>query len=353
MIKSDERKENEMDQINQVYRTWILQMEDQLEDRSSQIYIDEPMSLHTTFKIGGMADLYFVPTSISAVISAVQIAKKLNIPITIMGMGSNLLVSDRGIRGLVICLSKKLQKITLYKAEDLMASTWFSSLKEGQIRGDMYYVEATAGVSLKDLSNFAKDHLLTGLEFCCGIPGSVGGAIYMNAGAYGSSMNDVILATDYIDNENKERTCIGKSHEFDYRMSLFKKEGGTILRTLFMLHPADLKKIETEMEDYTNRRTTSQPLDMPSAGSVFKRPQGHYTGKLITDANLKGYQIGRAMISNKHAGFIVNNGGASALDVLNLIAHIKQTIRHQFAVELETEIQLVGDFLPNEINLIS
>ncbi|MBR4721199.1 MAG: UDP-N-acetylmuramate dehydrogenase [Clostridia bacterium] len=281
---------------------------------------NEPMKNHTTFKIGGPCDEFCEAESIEDILSALKYAKTKNIPVFVMGNGSNLLVSDKGIRGLVLKISDKFSKC------EFCGNT----------------AKAQSGILLSTLSKMAQKKSLSGLEFAGGIPGSLGGAIYMNAGAYGGEMKDVIKSVTYL--ENGEIKKIEKDFGFGYRKSIFTDTDAIILEAEIELKDGDSHEIQAKMEDFKNRRIEKQPLSMPSAGSTFKRPEGYFAGKLIEDAGLKGCFIGGAKVSEKHSGFIVNTGNATAQDVLSLIRHIQKTVEEKFGVELKTEVKIVGDF---------
>ena len=258
---------------------------------------DEPMSRHTTFRIGGPADLFVVAHTYEALCAILQEAGRLALPVMTIGKGSNLLVGDGGIRGCVVSLAGDFENIHLRNGNEVVAG---------------------AGTSLAGLCNFAKKWQLSGLEFAWGIPGSVGGAAFMNAGAYGGEMKDVVRTVVYAGADGVKRSVEGEKLRFAYRHSVF-------------------------MEDYYSRRKAKQPLNKPSAGSVFKRPEGHFAGTLIEQCGLKGCAIGGAMVSEKHAGFIVNRGGATCEDVLRLIEHIQQVVAQQTGVHLECEVKAVGE----------
>ena len=285
-----------------------------------EIIKNEPMKNHTTFKIGGAADEFCQAKSAEEIKELVEYAENKKIPYFVMGNGSNVLVSDSGIRGLVINISSD-----------------FSSY---EITGDV--IKAQSGALLGTLAKAALSAELSGMEFASGIPGSLGGAIYMNAGAYGGQMSDIVKSVTYL--EKGEIKKIDKDFGFGYRKSLFADLGAIVLEAELQLKKGDSGEIKAKMEDYKNRRNEKQPLNMPSAGSVFKRPEGNFAGKLIEDAGLKGYKIGGAMVSEKHAGFIVNTGNAKASDVVALIEYIKKTVKEKFGVELETEVKLEGEF---------
>ena len=280
------------------------------------ILLNEPLKNHTTFKVGGPADILVTPTSKEELIECL----KLDVPKFVMGNGSNLIVKDKGIRGLVI-KTTKVNKITL----------------DGNI------IEAEVGAYLGKISIFARENSLTGFEFASGIPGTVGGGVSMNAGAYGGEMKDVVIETTYCDLEGNIYTLNNEEHEFGKRKSFFTGKDFVVLSTKIKLNEGNKEEIATKMEELKNSRNTKQPVTMPSAGSIFKRPEGHFAGKLIEDSGLKGYTIGGAQVSTLHAGFIVNIGGATAKDILDLIKYIQDIVMKNYEVELETEVKVVGE----------
>lgn len=282
---------------------------------------NEPMKNHTSFKIGGNADEFCEPESEEDILSAIEYANTKGIPYTVIGNGSNILVSDKGIRGLVIKLSKAFSAIEL--KDNLIA--------------------AKGGALLSSVALTAQRASLCGMEFASGIPGTMGGAIYMNAGAYGGTMQDIIKSVTYLENgEIKKKEA--SELEWEYRKSLFTDKDAIILSAEIELEFGDQKEITEKMDDYKKRRTEKQPLLMPSAGSTFKRPEGYFAGKLIEDAMLKGYSIGGAEVSKKHAGFVVNKGNATCQDVLDLIKYVQDTVFDKFGVRLETEVKTLGEF---------
>ena len=285
-----------------------------------KIIKNEPMKNHTSFKIGGAADEFCAAKSVDEIKELISYAKKKDIPYFVIGNGSNILVSDKGIRGLVIKIA--------------------ADFSDYEISGTV--IKAKSGALLSTLAKAAQKSGLSGMEFASGIPGTLGGAIYMNAGAYGGQISDLVRRVTYL--ENGEIKKIGEGFGFGYRKSIFADLGVVILEAELELEKGDLEEIRLKMEDYKNRRTEKQPLSLPSAGSVFKRPEGSFAGKLIEDAGLKGFRIGGAEVSEKHAGFIVNTGGATASDVLSLIRYIQKTVKERFSVELETEVKIVGEF---------
>ena len=289
----------------------------------ARIFYNEPMKKHTSFKIGGVADCFVAINSEDELIQVLKYLKEENIPYFIMGNGTNLLVSDKGIRGVVIKLGEEFKKVTCTEN----------------------FLTAGAGASINYLAQVALENTLTGFEWAFGIPGSIGGAVFMNAGAYGGCMGDVVVKTIYLDEKFNVCTLEKDLHEFSYRKSAFKSNSvkGIILKTIIELKKGEKEEIWARMQKYMGARIDKQPLNMPSAGSVFKRPDGHYVGKMIEELGLKGFCIGGAKISEKHAGFIVNSENATKEDVKNLILFIKEKVKEKYDVELETEILEVGE----------
>jgi len=286
-----------------------------------KLYPDEPMTRHTTFKIGGPAELLAVPPDTESLGRLLSLCQEEGVVPFVIGNGSNLLVSDAGIAGVVI------------------RTTALSEIRA--VSGEV--IEASCGALLSKTAAFALKQGLTGLEFAAGIPGSVGGAVFMNAGAYGGQMADVVTDSVCLDRGGQESLISGSEHRFGYRKSLFSEEPDKIvLSTRIRLKKGDAESIRARMETLRDKRYASQPLDMPSAGSVFKRPEGFYAGTMIDQAGLKGASVGGAQVSVKHAGFIVNMGGATCADVLNLITLIQEKVFREFGVTLEPEIRVVG-----------
>ncbi len=286
------------------------------------VFENEPMKKHTTFKIGGAADWFLVPQNKNQLKELVSVMKEKKMPFFVLGNGSNLLVGDKGIRGVVICLGKQMEKI--------------------EISGNECYVES--GALLSKTANAAQRAGLSGIEFASGIPGSIGGAVFMNAGAYEHEMKEIIKTVEYMDESGEIFTVSNEECDFGYRTSIFSKNNYIVLSCVLELEKDNPDEIKNRMDDYTSRRTSKQPLEKPSAGSVFKRPVGHFAGALIEQSGLKGYKIGGAQVSEKHAGFIINTGNATAKDVLDLVEHIKKVVFENFGVELETEIKMIGEF---------
>jgi UDP-N-acetylmuramate dehydrogenase len=281
-----------------------------------------PMSAHTTFRIGGPADIYFEPASPDEIERVARFCRANGLPLTILGNGSNILVSDRGIRGVVMAIGEPMAAIS--RQDDL--------------------VVAGAGARLASLAAFAAQNGLSGLEFASGIPGTIGGAVLMNAGAYDRCMADVVVLTEYFDENLDLRAAVREENQFAYRRSVFSGKHAIILRVCLQLKPDDPQAILARMAELNLRRRTTQPLDLPSAGSAFKRPAGHYAGKLISDCGLKGCRIGNAQVSEKHAGFIVNLGDACAADTRRLFDHVRQVVSRETGVELEPEVRFIGEW---------
>lgn len=289
---------------------------------SDNVYRNEPMRKHTTFRIGGPADFYLCPHSAKEIQKAVAICREEELPYFILGNGSNLLVSDQGYRGVVIQLWKNVSDI----------------LVEG------CRIRAKAGASLAKIAGEALEEGLTGMEFAAGIPGTLGGAVVMNAGAYGGEMKDILQEVLVMDEQGEIFTLKKEELHLGYRTSIIKEKGYIVLAAALELKPGDRKEIKEKMDELKQRRVEKQPLDMPSAGSTFKRPEGYFAGKLIMDAGLRGFSVGGAQISEKHCGFVVNTGKATANDVLTLIREVQKRVRDKFGVELETEVKFLGEF---------
>lgn len=286
------------------------------------VYRNEPMMKHTSFRIGGPADWLVSPDSAEALCGTIKLLRSLNVPYFILGNGSNLLVSDDGYRGVVIQIGKNLSKI--------------------EINGTN--VRAEAGALLSSTAARACAASLTGMEFAGGIPGSIGGACVMNAGAYGGEMKDILKSVTalFIDGTVRKIPC--EELELGYRSSALMKNGAIVLEAEMSLTEGDIDEIRCTMDDLRERRVSKQPLDLPSAGSTFKRPEGYFAGKLIMDCGLRGYAVGGAQVSEKHCGFVVNRGGATADDVMTLIRHIQKTVLDTFGVVLVPEVRFLGEF---------
>ena len=281
------------------------------------ITVDSPMSEHIYFRVGGPADILVTPVNEEQVVNTLKLCREYNVPYFILGNGSNILVKDGGISGVVIKFNK-LNKITT----------------EGNC------VTAQSGALLKDVSKAALENNLRGFEFACGIPGSIGGAVFMNAGAYDGEMAHVIKSA--IDENCNIKNLTKEELELGYRSSIVMKKGYVVIEATVELESGEYASIKDKIDDLTNRRESKQPLEYPSAGSTFKRPEGYFAGKLIQDSGLKGFSIGGAAVSEKHSGFVINKGGATAKDVLDVIAHVQKTVKENFDVELHTEVRIIG-----------
>lgn len=285
------------------------------------LLIDEPLMNYTFTRTGGPVDVLAFPKNAAEAQSLVDYCREQTIPWMVLGNASNLIVRDGGIRGVVIMLTEMRQ----------------IDMPEPGI------LQAEAGAKLIDATYVALHLSLTGFEFACGIPGSVGGAVFMNAGAYDGEVKNVFDSADILFPDGSIRTLNNEEMQFTYRHSAIQDNGGMILRARFRLETGDQQAIKKRMEELTELRQLKQPLEYPSCGSVFKRPEGHFTGKLIQDAGLQGLKWGGAQISEKHAGFIVNVDNATATDYVELIAHIQKTIKEKFGVTLETEVRVIGE----------
>lgn len=285
-----------------------------------QIFCDEPMSGHTTFRIGGNADFYVRPNE-HQLAEVLRLAATSQIPVTIIGNGSNLLVRDSGVRGIVIEIGKPLD----------------------YVRRDGNTIRVGAGTLLSRLANFAADNELGGFEFAAGIPGSVGGAVVMNAGAYGGEIKDVLVSVEVMNRQGQRRILRAEELQLGYRYSRIMETDDIVIAATLCLHQENAKTIRDRMADLKERRMEKQPLEYPSAGSTFKRPQGYFAGRLIEEAGLRGYQVGGAMVSDKHCGFVVNCGGATATDVCRLISDVQDKVYEQFQVHLEPEVHMIGE----------
>ena len=284
------------------------------------VRINEPMKNHTTFKIGGPAQYYVTPESVTQIQEVVSLCRDMNISLHVIGNGSNILVGDDGVDGVVLAL--------------------FNTFSDYEIKDNV--ITAQAGMSLIKLAVIALREGLTGLEFASGIPGSVGGAVYMNAGAYDGQMKDVVTSVTVLDEAGNIRILGRDELDMGYRTSAVAKHNMIVLQVIIELKAGDKEQIKDRMNQLSELRKQKQPLEYPSAGSTFKRPEGYFAGKLIADAGLKGYSIGGAAVSEKHAGFVVNMGGATAKDVVELTDYIKKRIIEQFGVTLELEIKKIG-----------
>lgn len=288
---------------------------------AGDVLYDEPMSAHTTFRIGGRADAFVNAANALEIGKIIHFCRDTETPYIIVGNGSNLLVGDGGIRGVVIHIGKAMSKCRIEGAE----------------------VTADAGILMSTLAHKILEANLTGFEFAAGIPGTLGGGIFMNAGAYGGELKDIIESVTFIAPDGLIKTETADKLRFGYRSSIFQDGGYTILSCKMKLCEGNYDEIKSRMEELAKKRSDKQPLSQPSAGSTFKRPEGHFAGQLIQEAGLMGYSVGGAMVSDKHAGFVVNTGGATARDVLELIDHIRKTVWQKSNVWLEPEIKLTGE----------
>lgn len=288
---------------------------------TGSIKIDEPLKNHTSFKLGGPADIFVSPGSEKELSDTIKLCTAEFVPYLILGNGTNLIVRDKGIRGVVINVKEAFRDYSI----------------------DKNRITAGAGLLLSEVSNIACENELGGLEFASGIPGTLGGAVAMNAGAYGGEMKDVVTKTWYVDKFGTEQVVEGEEHKFGYRKSIIQENGGIVVKAEMRLRPGAKCDIKALVDDFGERRKQKQPLELPSAGSVFKRPEGYFAGKLIEDCGLRGFSIGGAEVSAKHCGFIVNRSNASTDDVLNLISHVQKVVKEKTGVFLETEVKIVGE----------
>lgn len=285
------------------------------------IKFNEPMKNHTSFRVGGLADVLVKPKSEEEIINLIKYLKENSIPYFVMGNGSNLLVKDGGIRGVVIKISKE-----------------FSCFK---IDGNKIFV--SAGCMLSVIGKALLKEGLTGFEFASGIPGTIGGALTMNAGAYGGEMKDIVKEVKVIDENGDIKILTNEEMEFSYRKSILNRKNYVILSATLELNKGNIDEIKDTMNEITKKRVTNQPLNMPSAGSTFKRPEGYFAAKLIEDAGLKGLTLRGAQVSDKHSGFIINNGDATAKDLLNLMYIVKNIVKSKFNIQLEEEVKIIGE----------
>lgn len=288
---------------------------------SGNVVTDEPMKNHTSFKVGGPADIIVTPVDVESLVKVYQTCIRNGFPVFVMGNGTNLLVRDKGIRGVVIKILDNLSRYTI----------------EGEV------IVTETGILMSGLSRIALEHGLSGLEFAEGIPGTLGGAVAMNAGAYIGEMSDIVLKTEYLDRQGRETVLDKEAHLFGKRSSFIQTDGGIALRVHLKLKKGDRPAIKGLMDDFNRQRREKQPLELPSAGSMFKRPEGYFAGKLVQDCGLAGFRIGGAEVSGKHCGFIVNVKNATADDIIKLINHIQAEVRQKYGVELQTEVKIVGE----------
>ena len=287
-----------------------------------RVLVDEPMKKHTTFRVGGNADYFVMPQNAEEVKKIVALCKDAEVPYYILGNGSNLLVGDRGYRGVIIQIYKEMNHI--------------------RIDGDKVF--AQAGALLSRVGTATLEAELTGFEFAAGIPGTVGGAVFMNAGAYGGEMKDIIANATVLTQDGDIVTINKEDLELGYRTSVIAKKGYVVLEAEYQLQKGDKKAIRARMDELKVQRVTKQPLEYPSAGSTFKRPEGYFAGKLIQDAGLRGFQVGGAQVSEKHCGFVINKDQATAADIQELMRQVSDKVMQEFGVKLEPEVKTLGEF---------
>ena len=289
---------------------------------ADNIRINEDMSAHTSFRAGGRADIFVTPQDLQEAADIVRLLLADKVPYTVIGNGSNLLVSDSGYRGCIVCLGRGCDRITV----------------------DGEHITAGAGAMLSKVANTAYENSLAGMEFASGIPGCLGGAVVMNAGAYGGEMKDIITTVTMLDAVTQEIVTVDANNmHFGYRTSIVKEHPYVVLEAGLKLSSGNREEIKALMDDLAVRRRTKQPLEYPSAGSTFKRPPGNFAGKLIEDAGLKGFSVGGAQVSEKHCGFVINKGGATANDIIKLIGMVRQKVYEKFNVTLEPEVVILGE----------
>ena len=287
-----------------------------------KVLFEEPMSNHTTFRIGGPAEVFLMPESYEQIRSALALCREEGLPYFVLGNGSNLLVSDSGYRGVIIQMDRNMGDIELKGTE----------------------IRACAGALLSSVAAAARKASLTGFEFAGGIPGTLGGAVVMNAGAYGGEMKDVLREVTVMTKEGDIRVIPSDRLELGYRTSIIKKTGYLVLEAVISLEKGDPQAIQEKTKELASKRTEKQPLDYPSAGSTFKRPEGYFAGKLIMDSGLRGFRVGGAQVSEKHCGFVINTGGATAKDVKELMDHVIRTVKENYNITLEPEVKFLGEF---------
>lgn len=293
---------------------------------ADKVKLEEPLAQYTTFKIGGPADMLVKPENATELAAAVKLCREEEQPFYIIGNGSNLLVGDYGYRGVIIFIGRQMSDVFLEE-------------KDGE---NLLY--AQAGIPLSKLAVFAGKNSLKGLEFASGIPGTLGGAVTMNAGAYGGEMKQVLLYADIIDETGEKRTIPAEKMELGYRTSLIQKKGYIVIGAGLSLEKGNKEDIFRKMKEQNRMRKEKQPLELPSAGSTFKRPEGYFAGKLIMDAGLRGFRIGDMMVSEKHCGFVVNAGKGTAKDARKLISEVDRIVFEKFHVHLEPEVRFIGEF---------
>ena len=289
--------------------------------KEEQVKKDEPMKSHTTFRVGGPADYFLTPQTAEEVAKVIEACTQEKVPYYIVGNGSNLLVSDKGYEGVIIQIYKQMNQVKVEGAQ----------------------IHAQAGALLSMIAKRALDAELTGFEFAAGIPGTLGGACVMNAGAYGGEMKDVLKSVTVLTGKGEVKTLAKEELELGYRTSVIAKKGYIVLEAVLELQKGEKEKIQAVMDDLKERRVTKQPLEYPSAGSTFKRPEGHFAAKLIDDSGLRGLTLRGAQVSEKHCGFVVNLGNAKAKDILDLMYIVKSTVKSKYGITLEEEVKILGE----------
>ena len=284
------------------------------------ICLQESMASHTTFRIGGLADCFVQLENTEQLIKVQKYLSQVGVPFFVLGNGSNLLVSDAGFRGVILQIGSKMNRVTV----------------EGNV------IVAQAGASMAQIARTAMEHELTGMEFASGIPGTIGGGVVMNAGAYGGELSQIVTQVNVVNSEGGIMELDNETMEFGYRTSTIRNNPFTVTEVILRLEKGDRRQIRERMEELAAKRREKQPLEYPSAGSTFKRPAGHYAGQLIMEAGLRGFQCGGAKVSDKHCGFVINTGNATAEDVRKLIREVQARVRDQFNVDLETEVLFLG-----------
>lgn len=284
------------------------------------ICLQESMASHTTFRIGGLADCFVQLENTEQLIKVRKYLSQVGVPFFVLGNGSNLLVSDEGFRGVILQIGPKMNRVTV----------------EGSV------IVAQAGASMAQIARTAMEHELTGMEFASGIPGTIGGGVVMNAGAYGGELSRLVTQVNVVNSEGEIMELDNETMEFGYRTSTIRNNSFTVTEVILRLEKGDRQQIRERMEELAARRREKQPLEYPSAGSTFKRPAGHYAGQLIMEAGLRGFQCGGAKVSDKHCGFVINTGNATAEDVRKLIREVQARVKDQFNVDLETEVLFLG-----------
>lgn len=290
--------------------------------KEEQVKKDEPMKSHTTFRVGGPAAYFVTPQTAEEVAKVIEACIQENVPYYIVGNGSNLLVSDKGYEGVIIQIYKQMNQV--------------------EVEGTQ--IRAQAGALLSMIAKRALDAALTGFEFAAGIPGTLGGACVMNAGAYGGEMKDVLQSITVLTDKGEVKVLAKEELELGYRTSVIAKKGYIVLEAVIELQKGEKEAIQAVMDELKEKRITKQPLEYPSAGSTFKRPEGYFAGKLIQDAGLRGFQVGGAQVSEKHCGFVINKNQATASDVMNLMNQVSDKVYEAFGVRLEPEVKRLGEF---------